>query len=101
MRLTIEFEGTAAERVAEAASLAGVEPRRYAERLVLDHLPASAQRPKSRTRALLEAALEEDLVTDPRESELAEAELLQFMRDMNRPRKEAGARLLYPEAEQE
>jgi hypothetical protein len=37
--------------------------------------------------------------TDPVEIRAAEAELLEFKRNMNLPRKEAGARLLYPEAE--
>jgi hypothetical protein len=37
--------------------------------------------------------------TDPEEIRAAEEELREFQRNMNQPRKEAGARLLYPEAE--
>ena len=37
--------------------------------------------------------------TDPEEILAAEADLLEFKRNMNLPRKEAGARLHYPEAE--
>jgi hypothetical protein len=37
--------------------------------------------------------------TDPEAVREAEADLLEFKRNMNLPRKEAGARLHYPEAE--
>jgi len=39
--------------------------------------------------------------TDPEEIHEAEADLLEFKRNMNLPRKESGMRLLYPEAETE
>lgn len=37
--------------------------------------------------------------TDPEAIRAAEEDLREFQRNMNQPRKEAGARLLYPEAE--
>lgn len=37
--------------------------------------------------------------TDPEEILLAEEDLREFKRNMNQPRKEGGARLLYPEVE--
>jgi len=37
--------------------------------------------------------------TDRRAIQEAEADLREFKRDMNRPRKETGARLHYPEVE--
>jgi hypothetical protein len=37
--------------------------------------------------------------TDPEEIRIAEEELREFKRNMNAPRKEAGARLLYPDVE--
>ena len=49
--------------------------------------------------ALLKTLLEEDATDDPQELRQAEEELREFKRNMNLPRKEAGARLLYPEAE--
>lgn len=49
--------------------------------------------------ALLQSWLEEDATDDPDEIRQAEEELLEFKRNMNLPRKEAGARLHYPEAE--
>jgi hypothetical protein len=37
--------------------------------------------------------------SDPAEIQEAEADLQEFMRNMNVPRKESGTRLLYPEVE--
>ena len=51
------------------------------------------------TMALLKSWLEEDATDDPEEIREAEAELLEFKRNMNLPRKEGGMRLHYPEAE--
>ncbi len=51
------------------------------------------------TMALMKAWLEEDATDDPEEIRAAEEEWREFKRNMNLPRKEAGARLLYPEAE--
>ena len=49
--------------------------------------------------ALMKSWLDEDATNDPEEMRAAEEDLLEFKRNMNLPRKEAGARLLYPEAE--
>ena len=51
------------------------------------------------TMALMRSWLEEDATDDPAERQAAEQELNEFKRNMNQPRKEAGARLLYPEGE--
>ena len=51
------------------------------------------------TMALIKSWLEQDATDDPEEILAAEADLLEFKRNMNLPRKEAGARLHYPEAE--
>jgi hypothetical protein len=51
------------------------------------------------TITLLELWLREDATDDPEEIGRAEEELAVFKRHMNAPRKEAGERLLYPEAE--
>ncbi len=51
------------------------------------------------TMALMQSWLEEDATDDPEEIRAAEEELREFKRNMNLPRKEAGARLLYPEVE--
>src|SRR5689334_1778802 len=52
------------------------------------------------TMALMRAWLEEDATDDPEEIQAAEEELREFKHNMNQPRKESGARLLYPEVEQ-
>lgn len=49
--------------------------------------------------ALLKSWLEEDATDDPEEIHAAEEDLRKFKRNMNLPRKETGARLLYPEVE--
>ena len=54
--------------------------------------------PKSRSIELLESWLA-NVPTDPEEIRLAKEELLEFKKNMNIPRKEAGARLHYPEVE--
>jgi hypothetical protein len=51
------------------------------------------------TMALVRSWLAEDATDDPEEICAAEEELREFKRNMNLPRKEAGARLLYPEVE--
>ena len=51
------------------------------------------------TMALMRSWLEEDATDDPEEIRAAEEELREFKRNMNQPRKETGARLLYPEVE--
>lgn len=49
--------------------------------------------------ALLQSWLAEDATDDPDELRQAQEDLDEFKRNMNAPRKEAGARLLYPEVE--
>ena len=49
--------------------------------------------------ALVQSWLKEDATEDPEELRIAAEDLLEFKRNMNIPRKEAGARLHYPEAE--
>ncbi len=51
------------------------------------------------TMALMKSWLEEDATDDPDEIQEAQEELREFKRNMNLPRKEAGARLLYPDVE--
>lgn len=63
---------------------------------VLGPMPVTDADP---TIALLQSWLEEDATDDPDELRQAEEELREFQRNMNQPRKEVGARLLYPEAE--
>ncbi len=87
------FRGTWAEILAhsnEIPKTSEVEVR------VFEPLPINDDDP---TIALLKSWLEEDATDDPEELRAAEEELREFKRNMNQPRKEAGARLLYPEVE--
>ena len=51
------------------------------------------------TIALLQSWIDEDATDDPETIQQAEADLREFKRNMNAPRKEAGERLLFPEVE--
>ena len=72
-----------------------------------DEIPKSSEielrvfepRKQTATMALMKSWLEEDATDDPEEIRAAEEELREFKRNMNLPRKETGARLLYPDAE--
>ncbi len=60
---------------------------------------AVSANPETATMTLLRSWLEEDATDNAEEVAEAEADLLAFKRGMNAPRKEAGTRLPYPEAE--
>ncbi len=62
--------------------------------------PKSEPKKQTATMALMKSWLEEDATDDPEEIRAAEEELREFKRNMNLPRKEVGARLLYPEVEE-
>ena len=64
---------------------------------VLEEKPETQQ--ETATMALMRSWIEEDATEDPAEIRAAEEDLREFKHNMNQPRKEAGARLLYPEAE--
>jgi hypothetical protein len=61
-------------------------------------LPPGSEK-ETPTMKLMRSWLEEDATDDPEEIKIAEEELREFKRNMNAPRKESGARLLYPEEE--
>ena len=52
------------------------------------------------TMLLMKSWLEQDATSDPDEIHAAEENLIAFKRSMNLPRKETGARLLFPEVEE-
>lgn len=61
--------------------------------------PSLQQNEREATVALLQSWIDEDWTDDPEALRKAEAELTEFKRNMNAPRKEAGERLLFPEVE--
>jgi hypothetical protein len=62
--------------------------------------PEEQKRLNAPSIALLEQWLKEGEDATPEQIEAAEAELRELMRNLNAPRKAAGARLLFPEAEE-
>jgi hypothetical protein len=71
---------------------------KHVKLIVSDGPIAAAPEEQDPTIALLERWIAE-APTDPEVIREAEAALLEFKRNLNAPRKEAGARLLYPDAE--
>jgi len=102
MTLTIDLSPAEEEQLASLAHERGIAPEQLVKSLVTEVLPAT--RPERTpendpTLALLRKWAEEDATDDPEELRQAEQDLLEFKRNMNRWRKEAGARLLFPEVE--
>lgn len=64
------------------------------------HVFETKPKHETATMALMKSWLEEDATDDPDEIRQAEEELREFKRNMNLPRKETGARLLYPEVDE-
>ena len=79
------------EKIAEVEPLSHVNRDETEER-------EPAQKRMTPTMALMKLWLK-NAPTDPEEMREAEEDLLEFKRNMNLPRKEAGARLHYPEVE--
>ena len=74
-----------------------IPPGATVELKVVDDKPTAPR--ETATMTLMRLWLEEDATADADEVKVAEEELRVFKRNMNLPRKEAGARLLYPEVE--
>lgn len=105
MNLVLDIPRPVEARIEEEALRAGVSPAELLTGLVLEKfgpapLDAEVQkRLNAPSIALLQQWLKESGTRDPNELRQAEEEAQQFKRDMNAPRKEVGARLLFPEAE--
>jgi hypothetical protein len=81
----------------------GIDPASLVEKMVKAYSPATLVPPvytveNDPLMARLEARIAQ-APTDPVMIQEAEADLSEFMRNMNAPRNEAGARLHYPEVE--
>jgi hypothetical protein len=99
MTLTIDLTPEQESRLLAAADLEHTKPQALIQKWV-DHLPA-AQPLISDDDPTIAYALAriKAAPTDPEAVREAEEDLRDFMRNMNLPRKEAGARLHYPEVE--
>ena len=110
--LNLELSPQASARLSALAQQKGVDLQTLVSTLVEDYLPPvgppslnkrlpthTVDPENDASIALLQSWLDEDYTDDPDEIKQAEAELLEFRRNVNLPRKEAAARLIYPEAE--
>jgi len=108
MNLVIDVPQPVGARIEEEARKAGVTPAEIAAQALAKTFsppPFDAEEQKRQNAAsiaLLEEWLEEaNRPRTPEELAEAEADLKELMRNLNAPRKEAGARLLFPEVEEE
>ena len=112
MTLTIELSPQISARLDALAMERGLDPQTIVANLVEANLPRlDVEQPAARLAsrsldpeneasiALLQSWMDEDSTDDAEEIRDAEEELAEFKRNMNEPRKQAGARLIYPEAE--
>lgn len=100
MSLQIDLSPEEEARLQELAARRGIAPAECARQLVSEHLtPVEEEvRRNAASITLLESWLAE-APTDPQTIEEAEQDLREFKHNMNLPRREAGARLHYPEVE--
>jgi hypothetical protein len=100
MTLTIDLSPEQGTRLLAAAELGHTDPQALIKKWV-DHLPSTDNTVVGNDDPTIAYALAHLALapTDPDEMRAEEEATLEFMRNMNLPRKEAGARLHYPEAE--
>ena len=101
--MTLNISPQIEARLNDFARQEGIEPATLIEKMVQAYCP-EVPPPSVYTAendplmARLEARIAR-APADPAAIQEAEADLVEFMRNMNAPRKETGARLLYPEVE--
>lgn len=107
MSVVIDLPAPIEARLEEEAQKAGVSPAQLAARLVQQNLVEAAldaqeqKRQNAPSIALLESWMQRaDAPSTPEQIAEAEADLTEFMRGMNAPRKESGERLHYPGVEE-
>ena len=107
MTLQVDFTPQMEAWINAQARQRGLRPADLVRR-VIEESAATAPAPpyaqdvdskQDATITLLQSWIAEDATDDPEEIRQAEAELTEFKRNMNAPRREAGARLLFPEVE--
>lgn len=107
MTLQVDFTPQTEAWINAQAQQRGLLPADLVRRVIEESAAAAALPPRTQesdskpdpTIALLQSWIAEDATDDPEEIRKAEEELIEFKRNMNAPRKEAGARLLFPEVE--
>jgi chaperonin GroEL (HSP60 family) len=105
MNLVIDIPEVVQDRIRREAQRVGVSTTDLVKGIVLDRFaptPVDADAQKRLNTAsisLLQKWLDESETDDPEELRRAEEEARQFKRNLNAPRRDAGARLLFPDAE--
>jgi hypothetical protein len=106
MTVHLDFTPQVEARLAEFARQKGIDQAEAVKEIVIEHLPAEELQSGAHSRdteddasiALLKSWIA-SAPADPAAVQEAEEDLREFMRNINLSRKEAGARLIYPEAE--
>jgi aryl-alcohol dehydrogenase-like predicted oxidoreductase len=106
MSLAIDLPEPVEARLEEEAQKAGLTPAQLAAEFVTRNLAPAIDAEKQKqlndpSIALLQRWLAESETADPEEIRQAEEDLREFKRNLNAPRKQAGARLLFPDVESE
>lgn len=105
MHMVIDLPQPVEARIEEEAQKAGVSPIELVTGVVLEKFAPAPLNPEEQkllnasSIALLQQWLDESETQSPEEVCQAEEEARQFKRALNIPRKEVGARLLFPEVE--
>lgn len=108
MSLIIDLPRPIQERLEAEASKVGVSTTEYAAEVLTKNLPTSGinaqeqQRLNAPSVALLESWLQRaEVAATPEQTAEAEADLAEFMRNMNAPRQETEERLHFPDVASE
>ncbi|MGO8671656.1 MAG: hypothetical protein ACLQVD_09875 [Capsulimonadaceae bacterium] len=100
MTLTVELSPEQETRLFAAARIENTQPQALIQKWV-DHLPRVTENQIDDDDPTIAYALARlaEAPTDPDEIREAQGDLHEFMRNMNRPRIDTGARVHYPEVE--
>jgi dimeric dUTPase (all-alpha-NTP-PPase superfamily) len=97
MSLVIDLPQSVEARLEEEAQKAGVSVHELVQRTIAEKFPVELDENAQALR-LIEQWIAE-APTDPEQIKEAEEDLREFQRSINQTRKEAGARLVYPEVQ--
>ena len=102
--MTLSMSPQTEAKLAAIAQQEGVDPAMIVEKLISKYYPdaigvKSVDPANDASIALLQSWLTSDATDDPEDIRAAEQDLTEFERNMNAPRREAGARLHFPEVE--
>ena len=101
--IALDLSPTEEARISTVARQTGLAPAEYVKKLVQEHLPTVSPAPalvideeNAAAIAYLKRRIAEEATDDPEEIRKADAEVQEFMENLNRNRIEAGERPLFP-----